>query len=225
MEVVPGVHQIEVGRFTHCFVVLDPVPTLIDCGAPQQAGHIAGYVATHLGYSVNDVRRLILTHADLDHAGSAPELCWVTGMPAYVHPLDVPALLERRRSRPLARALATEVLRWRLSYPMPPRLHPLEDGQVIDGLRVIHTPGHTPGHVCLLWRNVLFAGDAFVTGERFRMSPRLLSQDREAEKRSLHRLLEHEFDVAVSGHGPPSAGARERLCRLVDSLDGKKERG
>ena len=99
--------------------------------------------------------------------------------------------------------------------------HELEDGDVVAGLRVVHTPGHTAGHVSLLWesRRVLFVGDAFANMlNRARYGS--VYEDLHAGKRSIATIAELDFDVAVFGHGTPVVGdaaarLRDRLARLA----------
>ena len=72
--------------------------------------------------------------------------------------------------------------------------------------------------MCLLYDRVLFAGDTIVTGEKFRLSPRPLTQDVNASKQSVRKLLNYDFEVAASGHGTPATDARSKLKRLVRTL-------
>jgi glyoxylase-like metal-dependent hydrolase (beta-lactamase superfamily II) len=85
----------------------------------------------------------------------------------------------------------------------------MRDGDVLPvlgGLEVIHTPGHTPGSVCLFARRsgLLFVGD--VLQRRFgRVSPasRLYSDDPAAAQSSLQRLAELDVKTLVFSHYPP----------------------
>lgn len=217
MEIAPGIYQINTSKMSNCFLIADPVPTLVDSGTPMGAGKIATYLSG-LSLSLNDVRRLILTHHDIDHIGSAQELRRVTGMEVYLHPLDLPYVLGEKRRKPLVKVLLAAVFGRRMRYGPPRATLPLENGQILEGIHVIHTPGHTPGHVCLLHSGVLFCGDAIVTGEKFRISPRLLTQDPSAARQSVRKLLDYDFDTAVSGHGKPATGAKAKMERLVRSL-------
>lgn len=217
MEIAPGIHQIPTSRVSNCFLIREPVPTLIDSGIPKQAGRIAAYLSD-LRLSVNDVHRLILTHHDIDHIGSAQELRRVTGMTVYLHPLDVPYALGQQRRKPLPKVLVGSVFGRGMRYGPPKPTLPLEDGQLIENITVIHTPGHTPGHVCLLCDGVLFAGDAIVTGETFRISPQILTHDMKAARESVRKLLAYDFHTAVSGHGRPTHDAKAKLERLASSL-------
>jgi glyoxylase-like metal-dependent hydrolase (beta-lactamase superfamily II) len=92
------------------------------------------------------VTAILLTHAHDDHVRVAPELAAATGAPLYLHPADEPL--------------------WKLVHPDVPMPAPLADGQEIAGLRVLHTPGHSPGAVCLYAPelNCVFTGDTLFYG-------------------------------------------------------------
>ncbi len=70
MEIAPGVHQLNIGRVSNVFLVMEPVPTLIDSGIPRKGKKIADALG-EIGLALGDVRRLILTHWHLDHIPSA----------------------------------------------------------------------------------------------------------------------------------------------------------
>ena len=79
---------------------------------------------------------------------------------------------------------------------------------VAGGLRVVHTPGHSPGHVSLLLEatGTLITGDALFNfrfaARATRVSPAFLCSDFAMTKQTAHRLGELEYDVAAFTHGP-----------------------
>ena len=93
----------------------------------------------------------------------------------------------------------------------------LDEGEEIAGLRVLHTPGHSPGSVVLLANGVLFAGDLLFAGSIGRTdfpggSPKAMEE-------SLRRILELDSGLRIlPGHGPETTLARERKTNpyLVD---------
>jgi hydroxyacylglutathione hydrolase len=86
-------------------------------------------------------------------------------------------------------------------------------------LRVIHTPGHTPGSVCLYGARdrVLFVGDALQRrGGKIGFASALYSDDRRAAERAVKRLAELDVEVVVFSHYPPVLeGANEALRELA----------
>jgi len=100
-----------------------------------------------------DIKFIVLTHGHIDHTGALKEVKEATGAEVAIHGDDV----EHLQDRLVAVAFG-------LSYSTPPppdRL--LKGGESLDigdlHFEVLHTPGHTPGGICLLGEGVVFSGD------------------------------------------------------------------
>jgi glyoxylase-like metal-dependent hydrolase (beta-lactamase superfamily II) len=109
--------------------------------------------------------------------------------------------------------------------PEPPEIHPIEDGEVLPmlgGLRVIHTPGHTPGSVCLYGARdrIVFVGDNLTRRfGRVSFASRLYSDDYAAARRSVKRLTELDVKTVVFSHfAALEEGATETLARLAREI-------
>lgn len=213
-EITSNLWQIdEIGNSVHCFLWKWPGGlTLIDTGYPGQAETIL-VALRQQGYADHHLRRIIITHADLDHAGSAAHLKRATGAKVACHVVEKPFLEEPHRRQAHG---PFRLLFWVLTHiPLasPPAVTPdelLVDGQMLpEGLTVIHTPGHTPGHIAL-WHQasrVLISGDALVnTRQQLRPNTSPFTADVENARRSVWRLAKKyadEIDIIVFGHGPP----------------------
>ncbi|NOX71665.1 MAG: MBL fold metallo-hydrolase [Candidatus Micrarchaeota archaeon] len=79
----------------------------------------------------------------------------------------------------------------------------LKDGDEISGLRVIHTPGHTPGSICLLdeKKKILFSGDT-IFADGVGRTDRPGGNEKDLEE-SINKIMELDFDVLMPGHGEP----------------------
>src|SRR5918995_4603132 len=159
MEIAPSLHTVTL-RGAQGFLACEREITLIDAGLSGSRRRVERYLAG-IGRSISELRRIVVTHAHPDHIGGAQELTIDTPAEVLMHPADIESLgvglrqawSERDRHRLLA---------WFTRGPHAAT--PVEDGEVIPalgGLRVIHTPGHTPGHICLYGERdrVLFTGD------------------------------------------------------------------
>lgn len=198
---------------------------LIDSGSSDAVDRIAVQLREG-GYDLSDLQAVVLTHAHVDHTGSAAELARRSGAQVLAHHDEVP-YVEGTKSVP-ARSLLQRVL-MSMADRMPgvPAFckvtRALEDGEIIaelGGMQVIHTPGHTPGSICLYQpaERVLFCGDLLFNGHPLtgrgglRFSIAQFSGDVVQARKSVRRLLEVPMEVLCFGHGEPiPEGAGRRV--------------
>jgi glyoxylase-like metal-dependent hydrolase (beta-lactamase superfamily II) len=202
-EILPDVHEIPL-LGANCHLIVEERLTLIDAGLPGSRRPIERH-ASHLGRSLDQLARIVLTHGHPDHVGGARELAR-DGVEVFLHPADFGNLqvslagLLRRPSRGRFFGFLSRA---------PDRLLPLEDGMVLPvlgGLEVIHTPGHTPGSVCLYAPRLraLWVGDALERGRGgVRFASRLYSDDIALARQSVRRMAERDVDTLVFAHYPP----------------------
>ena len=218
MRIADGVYVLPIPRgsreaegFLSLTLILDDENgnTLVDTGLPAQAGAIDAALG-EADIGVRDLARIILTHQDLDHIGSGAALVRQSGARVLAHPADAP-YIEGELS-PLK--ITPEMLEQRPQMrEILKRLEPvrvdehLEDGERLDpagGIRVIFTPGHTPGHLSLYLERskVLVAGDALTAedGHLNGPNPPMTLDVREAA-RSVSSLAELDVQTIVCYHG------------------------
>ncbi len=151
---------------------------------------------------IEDLELVVLTHAHFDHSGGIVDLVERCGVRVALHGDDVALLSDDVGSVAVmfggsAPDVFVDVV---LSDG---DLLPLGNGDVFE---VIHTPGHTPGGVCLYHRESgsLFSGDTiFGAGGVGRVD--LLGGDVRALVRSIERLVDLNVEVLYPGHGEPSS--------------------
>jgi hydroxyacylglutathione hydrolase len=150
-----------------------------------------------------------LTHVHSDHQGVAAALCERFGVPLACHEDDVPVMEGKLPMRPDNRII--RMFGRLLAGPPYPVGRVLRGGDEVAGFRVVHTPGHTPGHV-LYFREadrVAIAGDLlanihFITRRPgLREPPWFFSQDPAQNRRSVQTLVDLQPSVVCFGHGPP----------------------
>jgi|tagenome__1003787_1003787.scaffolds.fasta_scaffold20763286_1 glyoxylase-like metal-dependent hydrolase (beta-lactamase superfamily II) len=237
-NVVPHVHRLG-SEFVNWYLVEDGDRlTAVDAGLPGFASELERDLH-ELGHRVDDVEALVLTHSDADHTGIAKVLR-EAGATVYIHGYDQatlaspgpkggdarPVKLVRDLWRPTL--LRTIVAMAGKGGARPTAIEGPElfaDGDVLDvpgRPRVIHTPGHTPGHCAIVFedRGALFAGDALVTwnvvtGSRGpQLMPRAMNVSNAEARESLDRLGRLEgVRVALPGHGEPWHGPATALVQ------------
>lgn len=216
---VGGVSEIMFPKaLVNAFLVEADVLTLIDTGTPGGAGKIAQAIRA-AGHGDGDLKRILLTHRHADHAGNAAELARMTGAEVHCSPEDASYIVQGteqprpQAATPLGRAMVPYV-----KVALPWRLTPVEaqqtlvDAAAVGPFRVIATPGHTAGHVSLLWeeRGILFTADA--AAHITAVGPHPAADDPATARRSFARLADYEFDTACFGHGRTIVGgARARF--------------
>lgn len=176
------IKRIPVGPIgTNCYIFTDGAGhgAIVDPGA-EGAKLLA--LAREMDITVDAI---LLTHGHFDHTGGAEVLHTALGCPVYLHPLDKAQL-----GVDIMPALKCPITEY-------------SDGDTVQvgdiAVTVIHTPGHTPGGVCLLAEDALFAGDTLFKSSMGRTD--LPCGNYETLMASLKRLGELEGNYAVlPGH-------------------------
>lgn len=213
---------------------------LIDAGYPGQRDDVLASLKS-LGYGPADVRAILLTHAHIDHLGTAIWFAATHGTPVYCHADEVAHAKREYLEQVSPAALLVHLwkprwLRWSMEAARKGGL--VRDG--IPGTRALTddvaatlpgrpvalpTPGHTGGHCSYLVDGVLVAGDALVTGHPLlrvggpQLLPSIANHDQAGCVRSLSILAEAGTEVLLPGHGDvwvgPIAEAARRAAGQV----------
>ncbi|UED75880.1 MBL fold metallo-hydrolase [Brevibacillus sp. DP1.3A] len=221
MEISKGVEMLHLdfhGNIIHPVLLWDrDMAVLIDTGFPGQIDDLR-VAMEKVGVSLDKLKAVILTHQDVDHIGSLPEILQVCEdhLHVYAHELDKPYI---QGEIPLLKD-------GQLKNPPKGRVdHTLSDGQELlfcGGIRVIHTPGHTLGHISLYLTKskTLVAGDSMysvngiLAGIHEPSTP-----DMDAARLSIKKYVDLDIASVVCYHGGFSHGnVKDQIVELSQGL-------
>jgi glyoxylase-like metal-dependent hydrolase (beta-lactamase superfamily II) len=236
-EIAPGVHMIGPARrglgkggYSRSYLFEDDEGklTLVDTGWDADAGGILRYL-DDIGRAPKEIEHIAITHAHRSHLGGVARLAELTGAKVMSHEAEAPIIARKERARPIrlwplrpVKLLLFRVVSW-----LPILNHKrcevdgyLNDLDTVGPLTVLHTPGHTPGHLVFRYRDsVLAVGDAVATWPKFGPGWPGFNRDERQYRKSLERVIELAPDVVCPGHGDPIV---EDTAERLDSLSRRR---
>ena len=186
------IHTLPLGDYqTNCYILHQEGNR--DC-LVIDPGYEPEIILSHLSEKGLTLQAILLTHGHFDHVGAVRELAAQTDCQVYLNPKELA----------MPPMLTAGPLYYTNTYGEGDRL------DIADiSFRVLETPGHTPGSVCLVAENNLFSGDTLFRGSCGRTD--LPCGDHRAMTESLKRLaaLREDYNV-YPGHGSNTTLAREQ---------------
>ena len=198
---------------------------LVDAGLPGMTPLFLEAIG-RAGVAPEKLTGIIITHHDLDHIGSLGELQRALPRPVEIfsHPEEVPFIQgelppikmtpkmmeqmgEQLKSMPEEQRRGMQQMIESLKKQKITVGRTVADGDVLPycgGIQIIHTPGHTPGHICLYLQDskTLIAGDAlFVEEGKLMPAPAFINADSPMALRSLKKLTNYNVDNVIAYHG------------------------
>lgn len=230
LEIVPGFYQITI-RYANMFLAVEKSLTLIDTGLRGSMPAVVKFILK-LGRKPEEISLVILTHNHLDHTGGLDELRKIAAVKVAAHWADL-FIPEGQIPYPAGGYVGT-ILRSPILRPLRRRLVldkgevnvRLEGGEVFDvlgGMQVIPTPGHTAGSISLYApaHRLLIVADAVNKRQDvLRMPLKTVSTDLKKATASIRRMAELNVEILCVGHGRPILhNAGVNLRALVAKLD------
>jgi glyoxylase-like metal-dependent hydrolase (beta-lactamase superfamily II) len=243
-QITPKVHSIEGithpdprGKvFPYLFVEDQDNLTLIDPSFLSQLPILENYLLD-VGYDIKDIKRVILTHVHMDHSQAANEIKKRSGAKIYSHWIEARYLIHNPpyQGPPTTQETVDKLEKLGVSMKALIKKYgslevepisvdeQVSDGDMIGSLKVIHTPGHTPGHISLFYEKdkLLLGADSIYKhvfgAEGMYISAPQVSIDPVTAIVSAQRLSKVNFDRLLMAHqdSPLLEGARGVVETLV----------
>lgn len=195
MKIIEDVYLLESTKDSYAYLINGEEPVLIDTGIPGKSKQMIEEMSD-LGIKP---KHIFLTHHDVDHIGNAKILQEITGAKLWATKEDTPFIIGKK-NRPGIKRIVQSIVR--VEKPNIDLF--FLDNQDILSIKVIFTPGHTPGHVCFLCKNVLFAGDLIANRNgRLELLPKFGNWNNEILKSSVEKIKLLDFDWICPAHGKP----------------------
>ncbi len=216
-----------VARVINLSLIADPEngATLVDTGLPGQEDLIRAKLEED-GFGLADLKRIILTHQDIDHVGSLAGLKEITGARVMADTVEIPYIdgskISVKRPSPERLALMPDFKAMLDNHRNAPVDEDLRDGQRLDlagGVIVVATPGHTLGHISLYLERskTLITGDALTSEDGQLNGPmEQATPDMATAKASVRKLAGLDVQTIVCYHGGVvDRNANEQLRRVA----------
>jgi glyoxylase-like metal-dependent hydrolase (beta-lactamase superfamily II) len=228
LHVAAGLYRIPLGGGFVSAYLLETAGglVLVDSGVPGSEEAILGAVA-EAGHEPSGLATVLLTHAHLDHSGSAAAVREATGARILLSEPDADLIASGWSGRPTTIMPGMED-----TIPLPPGVTlaelvtpvPIEafavDGHLEPGpvpglvdVEAIAAPGHCAGQMAFLWNGVLLTGDALTNFPEQGLGIALVGEDLDVSARTAAELAAREFEIAAFGHGDPVVGGAARALR------------
>ncbi len=208
MLLIPGVYRVVGNKGCNSYVIETKGGlVVIDVGFLGSERAIKRYIEMQVGASTDDIIYVVLTHAHRDVAEALPDLlAYCPNARVIIHEEEVGLL--RRISRAVEYMDLTKIR---------------EDREVKDaGIKIISTPGHTPGSISILYDSSIFVGDLLYVSSSGLELPKQ-NYDKTMLIESLKKIALLAPNAMFPAHGRPiTKGAKQKLDEFIKTLISKQ---
>jgi glyoxylase-like metal-dependent hydrolase (beta-lactamase superfamily II) len=230
-ELAPGVYSLGHGKggHVHAFLLESGDELLLVDTLFEDDGRLVFEALRRLGRSPADLKAIAITHAHRSHLGGLAALKRASGATVYAHRWEADIVAGDRRAQAVSivphqslRLIPFQLGLWldRPRHDPCPVDELLDEGDALGPLQVLHSPGHSPGHLTFWWpeRGFLIAGDGVATWPSLCAGWKVFNLNHVQHKASLGRLATFEPRIVGVGHGDPiTANAADLVQQLAET--------
>lgn len=193
-RITDKVYLLESTKGSYCYLVKAEEMVLIDTGLRfVRGGLLRELKENHI--QLGEIKHIILTHGDMDHMGNVKYLEQHTEAKVWAGQKEIPYIMGSKPRARFKKYLTPFIQK-------PKHVQALNEGDVICGIEVVETPGHTEGHICLVYDDVLFAGDLVEEKEGYSVPyPPSWNWDTSVLFRSIEKMKKYPFKWVCVAHG------------------------
>ena len=199
-KITSRVYLLEATKGAYCYLVKirEKEMVLIDTGLIFMRRAILNELAEEK-IPLEYIKHIVLTHGDIDHIGNLQFFQKLTGAVVWAGIEEIPYILGHKERQGIKKYLSKLI-----SVKNIKEIRPLRDGNTVDGLEVVETPGHTEGHICLIYDEVLLAGDLVEEKDGLCVPyPVKMNWDTAKLFKSIEKLNAYPFKWVCMAHGTP----------------------
>ena len=198
MKIEDNVYALDSTKGNYVYLILAEEIILIDTGLPKNGNGILNELKS-MDIKPHNIKHILITHDDVDHVGSLALLEKASGAKIWASKEDIPHIIGE-----INRHLIKRIMNYIVKLKKPENINSYPEDGMIGDIKVIYTPGHTVGHVCLLYKDIMFVGDLFRTknGE-ISTGPSFANWNNSILKESIVKIDEYDFKWICPAHGEP----------------------
>jgi len=198
LKVTDDVYALGSTKGNYAYLILGEEIILVDTGRPGQGKGILKELKS-MNIKPEDIKHILITHHDIDHIGNLALLEKQTGASIWASKEDI-HYIYGDKSRPGIKRFVSLIMRAK----KPGKINEYNENQEMGDIEVIPTPGHTPGHVCLLYKDVLFVGDLVKTSKgQLSTLASFMNWDDSLLRESINNISNYDFEWICPAHGEP----------------------
>jgi len=152
MKLSDDVIKLDCTKGSYAYAIIHDGITLIDSSISGRGESILKELKAY-GIMPSDVKRILVTHHDIDHIGNVEYLVSKCNCDTYISEADLPYALGVKKREGVKKVLGTF-----MKATVPHEVKTF-DTEIIAGIEIIPAAGHTRGHTCFRFNNIFFAGD------------------------------------------------------------------
>jgi len=198
LKVTENVYALDSTKGNYAYIIRNKEIILIDTGLPWEGKSLLKELKS-LKIKPEDIKNILITHHDVDHVGNLSLIEKESNANIWASKEDIPYICGNKKRHGLKKYIP-----YIIKIKKPGKIQKYSENHRVGDIEVIPTPGHTPGHVCLLYKDVLFVGDLLRTSKgNLEPMKSFMNWNTSILNESIKKLNDLNFKWICPAHGEP----------------------